>query len=114
MSLILAGCVSSGIKVSDDKLSSLEVNKTTKSEVLQSLGKPSSQIKNSDGTSVIVYSRVKASAKATSYIPIVGLFAGGVNSEATNVILHFDASETLTNYQTTSAENDTSTGLLSN
>lgn len=73
--------------------------------------------KEVDGTSngvgtTLTYAHTKARTKGITLIPIVGLFAGGVNAEVTSVILRFDNKDILTSYETTTSEQDVSTGII--
>lgn len=61
------------------------------------LGKPSSLIRSSDGTSIAIYSRAHTRIKGTSFIPLIGLFAGGAKSSASTTIYTFGHDGVLTN-----------------
>lgn len=78
-----------GTQVKPEQLSALKVGKTTMSEVIQSLGKPSVVTTNADGTKMLMYTYAHAQARASSFIPIVGAFAGGGDSNTSMVSLSF-------------------------
>src|SRR5216684_4527323 len=76
LALAVAGCYSGGVKVTEQQVRKFEVGKTTYAEVVKELGPPTSVMSNSNGTRSASYSYVMAKAKAASFIPVVGLFAG--------------------------------------
>ena len=82
--LAISGCFSSGTKVDQSTVSKFEIGETTKSEVISALGDPNNSTIKSDGTSSITYTYVQAQTKAASFIPYVGLFAGGADLESSN------------------------------
>ena len=67
--LALTSCVSMGTKVDQDKLARFEKGKTTYTEVIQQLGKPTQSTVNSDGTRKVVYTYMQSQAKASNFIP---------------------------------------------
>jgi len=105
--MIFVGCASSGVKVTEDQTSSFVKGQTTRAQVIQALGNPTSQTKMSDGTRIISYSYARARTRPTTFIPIVGLFAGGTDTHGSSVTLSFDANDKLIDI--TSMENDIST-----
>lgn len=109
----LAACVSMGTKVDQQKVAQFEKGKTTYAEVIQQLGKPTQSTMNSDGTRTIAYTYVQSQVKATNFIPIVGAFMGGAETENTSVTLHFDKNSILTDYSATEGGTSTGTGLSS-
>ena len=111
--LALTSCVSMGTKVDQDKLARFEKGKTTYTEVIQQLGKPTQSTVNSDGTRKVVYTYMQSQAKASNFIPIVGAFVGGADTENTNVTLDFDQNSLLTNYSATQGSSSMGTGINS-
>jgi outer membrane protein assembly factor BamE (lipoprotein component of BamABCDE complex) len=85
----LAGCVSSGTKVSEQQVSQFQKGKTTRAEVEAALGKPNGVSHSSSGVTAISYVFVTASPKAATFIPIVGMFAGGANAESATATFAF-------------------------
>ena len=109
----LTSCVSMGTKVDQDKLARFEKGKTTYAQVIEQLGKPTQSTLNSDGSRRIMYTYMQSQAKAANFIPIVGAFAGGADTENTNVMLEFDQNSMLTNYSATQGSTSMGTGLSS-
>ena len=55
------------------------VGKTSMAEVMAKMGKPNSVNTSSSGT-MLMYMNTKAHIKGASFVPIVGLFAGGAKT----------------------------------
>lgn len=109
--LLLASCVSSGVKVDPSKLSQFHKSETTYSEVIEKLGKPSQSAVLQDGTKVISYIWVSAQARPESFIPIAGAFVGGADSENSIVTLTFNGDGILQNYTSSQGSTGTGTGF---
>lgn len=109
----LSACMSMGKKVDQEKVSQFVKGKTTYAEVVQQLGKPSQSTINSDGSRTAMYMYIQSQANAASFIPIVGLFAGGANTENTTVTLSFDNKSVLTSYTASEGGSSMGTGITS-
>lgn len=109
----LTACMSMGTKVEQEKLSKFVKGKTTYAEVIQQLGKPNQSTINSDGSKTIMYMYTQSQAKASSFIPIVGSFMGGAESENTTVMLNFDKKSVLTSYTASEGGSSMGTGITS-
>ncbi len=111
--IILTSCMSYGTKVDQEKVSKFVKGKTTYSEVVQQLGKPTDQTVNSDGTKTLTYHYMQHQMDAASFIPYVGLFVGGSQTESTTVILNFDKNSVLVDYSASEGGANIGTGILS-
>lgn len=111
--LALNACMSYGTKVDQDKLSQFQKGKTTYAEVVEKLGKPTQNTINADGTRTIMYMYGQAQAKATNFIPFVGGFLGGAESENTSVVFNFDKRNILVSYTASEGGTQTGTGIMS-
>ena len=60
-----------------------------------------------------MYRYMQSQAKAANFIPIVGAFAGGADTENTNVTLDFDKDSLLTNYSASQGSSSMGTGINS-
>lgn len=109
----LSACMSYGTKVDQGKVSQFVKGKTTYSEVVQQLGKPNQSTINADGTRTAMYFYAQSQANAASFIPYVGAFMGGTQSENTNVILTFDKNSVLTSYSASEGGASMGTGIIS-
>lgn len=102
-----SGCVSSGNpSVTDETLTSqIQVNVSTKEDVRRILGQPNSISKHSGSLAMIPglpassassiieswnYTHIAVEVDGATFIPIVGLFAGGATSNLTSFTVVFD------------------------
>lgn len=110
---ILAGCATSGVQVGSEQTAAFKQGITTEADVVQKLGRPNNVLTSSDGGKTLTYSYANVQIRPSTFIPIVGLFAGGsdVRSSATSFV--FDKSGKLVSHNTVSNEYGTSTGLTS-
>ena len=91
----LAGTSASAAKVTLDQVAQFKVGAANYADVTGELGRPFSIEASSDGTKTITYSATEAHIKSASFIPVVGLFAGGATSDMTIIRFTFDASGVL-------------------
>lgn len=89
--LLLASCASSGVKVDQSSMAQFHKGQTTYADVVSALGKPSQSGLDDTGNRMIAYSYMSAQARPESFIPIVGAFVGGVDSETSTATFFFDA-----------------------
>lgn len=126
------GCVSSGNPAATDQvaISQIKIGTTTKEDVRRLLGNPSSIGKGSGNLSVRApfssdpratpaphfnyevwgYSHISVETDAATFIPIVGLFAGGATSSVTSVTIHFDEKGIVQYVQTTESQGHSGMG----
>lgn len=98
--LALVGCgTTSGTVITPTQLAKFEKGVTTPSDVILVLGKPNTTVSGSDGTKVMSYVYMKTSVKGATFVPVVGLFAGGAASNISSTTFSFDASGLLVSYQ---------------
>ena len=107
----LVGCASTGVKVSDEKLDSFKKGESTVSQVLAALGQPTTTMKMGDGTVMLQYAYSEASVRAASFIPVVGLVAGGSDIHVSTAVLRFDAEGKLIDVTRSSSQYGTGTGV---
>jgi len=98
INISLAACVSSGVKIDQSKVEALQKGKTTYAEARRNFGNPTSDTILPDGTRMVMYSYVGVQSHPENFIPIVGAFVGGADSEHTMVMLNFDQNGILKNY----------------
>lgn len=94
--VMVSGCMSMGREISADQFAQLEKGKTTIDEATRLLGPPNVRSLMPDGRVTLGYSYAHAQARPASFIPIVGLFAGGsdVRSSMTTLVFHNGILET--------------------
>ncbi|GBO88719.1 outer membrane protein assembly factor BamE domain-containing protein [Marinobacter salsuginis] len=102
MALVMTGCATVGTDVSNEQVRSLEIGETTRAEVIARLGEPNGVMSGNqlggDAVSGISYTYSKATSRATNFIPFVGLFAGGVDTQTKVLMVWFDKADVVTDY----------------
>jgi len=90
--LLFLGCASMGNpKVADfNPETQVEYGKTTKAEILTMLGEPNSKTYGPDGKEGWGYTYAQYQVKPATFIPVVGIFAGGSDVSGRNLIFLFD------------------------
>lgn len=112
IALAAAGCVSSGTKVTGDQLAQFKDGTTTEAQIVAKLGPPNSASTSTDGSKTDIYVHIAASANAASYIPVVGLFAGGAKGTNDSVVFNFDSKGVLKSHSSSTGQMALNTGLL--
>ncbi len=124
--LILSGCVSGGNPSILDQTAVGQIKEgvTTKDEVMKLLGKPNS-VGRGSGTfpgmvpalpavplkyEVWTYQHVSVETDAATFIPIVGLVAGGATSHVNSLTLYFDENGIVKYIQSHEAESKSGMG----
>jgi outer membrane protein assembly factor BamE (lipoprotein component of BamABCDE complex) len=111
-SLTLTGCASTGVQVDEAAVAKFEPGKTTYVEVVKALGPPTTSMVRSDGHRVILYTYAQARMRAATLVPLVGLFAGGMDTTSSNVSFEFDTHGVMINDSTSQTQLGAGTGLI--
>lgn len=77
--------------------------------VVTKLGRPNSTETNSDGTVTVRYLRVRTHVKGASFVPVIGLFAGGAKGKTTTKSFTFGADGLLKSYSSGDFQTECST-----
>ena len=96
---ILTGCVSSGRKLDPDRVDQIRKGVTTRAGVLELLGSPDQMTRDGNGNVTMFWQFTKATAKATNFIPVVNLFAGGADIQNQSVVVVIGANGIVTDLQ---------------
>lgn len=107
----LVGCASTGVQVKDEHLNEMKAGETTQADVLSRFGKPTTSMRNSDGTRTLMYVYAESRTRASTFIPFVGAFVGGVDTNSTSVMFRFDKEGKLIDYTSSESEMGTATGI---
>ena len=110
--LVCTACASGGTAVSESTASKFKEGVTTEADVLRVLGKPQNTMVTANHHRILVYVGVSAHANAASYIPVVGLFAGGGTGTSSTATFDFDPTGKLVTLTHSSGQTDVHTGLL--
>ncbi|NTW53068.1 MAG: hypothetical protein HGB22_10860 [Chlorobiaceae bacterium] len=95
--LMLVGCSNSETRISDDKLHSLVIGKSTQAEVLKSMGNPTSTTVNVSGNQTLLYSEEKRQKKQS----------GGESVKSRVVVLEIGPDGLLSGISTTDSSIET-------
>lgn len=88
--LTLGGCASYGNKIDRNYASNIQKGVTTESDVIANLGKPASTTLNAQGDRVLTYFHSKTTVHASTFVPIVGAFMAGADTEMTTLTVSID------------------------
>lgn len=86
--------------ITDDQLASLRVGVTTYDEVVTQFGRPVTVETTSDGSRTIIYTVTHARAKVATFVPVVGMFAGGAKGSTHVQRFEFDPKGVLSKVST--------------
>jgi outer membrane protein assembly factor BamE (lipoprotein component of BamABCDE complex) len=113
--LLIASCGgSSGTKVDQAQITQFKPGITTYDQVAAALGPPSGTTQASDGTKTLIYVHTETSIHGATFIPVVGMFAGGADAQQQSVIFTFDKNGVLANYSTTQVQACSNNGINPN
>lgn len=111
LAIAIAGCASAGVKVTAEQLATLQVGKTTIKDVVERLGPPTMRLVAADGSATFIYSYAQTSTRAATFVPVVGLFAGGADTQASSASLRFAPDGTLLDYTSSDTQIHSGTGV---
>ncbi|EGI1888653.1 hypothetical protein IF583_004544, partial [Salmonella enterica] len=91
----ISGCSTSGNqKIKNETAQSLQLkiikNKTTKSEIISKLGEPDTRTTLDDGNEQWRYFMYNNQFNATTFIPVLGLFTGGSQTQSKTLEIDFN------------------------
>jgi len=79
--VFLSGCVTSGTKIDQNKVTQIKEGITTEQNVIQLLGNPYTKTLTSDGRTIMLYHYVKVKNRASNFIPVANLLVGGMDMQ---------------------------------
>lgn len=109
--LCVAGCAATGVKITADQLQELRKGETTLQQVESRLGPPTTRTVAADGTISLMYIYAESRVRAATFVPIVGVFAGGADTRSNMAMLRFGADRKLIDYTTSESAYGTGTGV---
>ena len=112
----LGGCASTGSQAlaGADQASvdqHIVRGKTTKADVVAYLGNPNSVTTVDASSQSWMYIYASARAKGATFIPVVGLFAGGMNSDSKVLMITFDQAGVVKTYTFSASTSDLRNGM---
>ena len=113
---LINGCSTSGNqKIKNETAQSLQSkiikDKTTKTELLAQLGEPDTRTTLDSGNEQWRYFMYNNQFNAVSFIPVVGLFTGGSQTQSKTLDIEFNG-QTVSKWSFSSDNNNTKSGIL--
>ena len=108
---LLTGCASVGHKLDETKVAQIKKGITTREQVLQLVGSPDQITRDGNGNVTFQYLYCRATAKASSFIPVVGAFAGGANVQNQMLMVTFGPNSVVNDLISTYGGNSVDTGV---
>ncbi|MEO5348460.1 MAG: nuclear transport factor 2 family protein [Magnetococcus sp. YQC-3] len=112
MVMLLSACATAGKEIKPEELSEFKKGKTTVEQVVAKLGDPTTASISDGGVRTLTYTFSHYQMRATSFIPYVGLFAGGADVRANSVVFTFGTDGRMTSYRTTQSQTGITSGLM--
>ena len=111
MSLFLIGCASTGHKIDQSAVSRIQNGVTTKAEVINLIGSPEMITKKGNGDTVFVYHYIRSSVKPATFIPYIGAFVGGADTQQQMTNITFGPDGIVKDYSSTQGGMETNMNL---
>ena len=108
---LLCGCAAAGVEVKPSQMTQFKRGVTTEQDVLAALGQPTNQTMTADGSQVWIYSYASMQTRPATFIPIVGLFAGGADTRQTMAMLRFGPDGKLIDYMSSAGGTGSASGV---
>jgi hypothetical protein len=106
---LLAGCMSAGVEVRSEQMSSFRPGVTTLQDVTATLGPASVQTALDDGSTLLIYTFVTSRPHPESFLPFIGPLVGGADTRSSATVFLFDVHGILKRASTTTS--NVGTGL---
>ena len=87
--MAMTACTTAGRPIDHERAAAFVPGKTTYQEVVAALGPPTSSMTAPNGRLTIAYSHLVYRTSPATFIPVVGLFAGGANMQSDTIALTF-------------------------
>jgi outer membrane protein assembly factor BamE (lipoprotein component of BamABCDE complex) len=111
LALALAACSSSGTKVDHAQMAQFHKGSTTSSQVIAALGDPSQTSYDDAGNKTLTYTYIHSDTKATTFIPVVGLFNNGATVQNNTATFTFNKQDVLTKMTQSEGSRDVHNGI---
>jgi len=109
--MMLAGCATTGVQVDPARVAEFKPGLTTRAEIEQAIGRPMIAQTLPDGKAVMTYVFAHAQVRPTSFIPIIGAFAGGSDVRSNSVTIMLDKNGRYESNTSTNMEMGSATGF---
>lgn len=92
INLAFSGCSSVGHNFDSRKISEIKKGETTETDLIAAFGQPDQRGYNSEKGTVWTWLYTQATVKGATFIPLVGAFAGGVDTKNKTLVVYLDDS----------------------
>jgi hypothetical protein len=106
----LSGCMTTGVRVTAEQLAGLKEGVATEVDVTKVLGKPQSTSTSSDGTRMLVFAYMNYQVNGATFIPVVGLVAGGSTMDTSTTVFTFGKDGKMISYNVTESQHQSRNG----
>ena len=96
--LLISGCASAGVQVKPEQLAALRPGVTTMNDAISRLGSPTGRAISSDGSVTLTYVYSHTQVRPETFIPYIGAFVGGADTQSNAVSLKFGPDGKLIEY----------------
>jgi len=104
------GCATVGRKIDFSKVDKIKIDKTTQKQVLFYLGSPDT-ITRQKGQTIYMYQYVNVSSRPENFIPIIGSFVGGMDTQSQMVMITFNQDGIVKDVYSSMSSSDVDSGL---
>lgn len=111
MFLAIPACVSVGRKIDQSAADKIEKGKTTREQVVSLIGSPEMITRNSNGDTVFIYNYTRSTAKPATFIPYIGPFVGGANTQHQSTSVTFGPDGVVKAFSSTQGSMESNIGL---
>jgi hypothetical protein len=108
----LLGCSTSGTKIDPATVATFRPGVTTYPQVVAALGEPTMTNRMQDGSVIIAYGYAQFRTSPATFIPVVGLFAGGGSMHSESVSFTFEPNGVMRG--STAGTSQASSGMVPN
>lgn len=117
MALLLAGCATSGnVKMKDQTQSSISQQitegKTTKSELIQALGQPTTVSFTDGGNEVWTYKHSREVSHVRNFIPYVNMISSGADTTTKELVVMFNKNDVVSKYTMREIQGTSNQGVI--
>jgi len=106
----LVGCATVGRKIDFNKVDKIKIGVTTQKQVLSYLGSPDT-ITRQGGQIIYMYQYVKVSSRPQNFIPIIGAFASGMDTQSQMVMIKINQDGIVKDVYSSISSSDIDSGL---
>jgi hypothetical protein len=107
----ISGCASAGREFDQAQVDHFQTGHTTEAEVISTMGQPNAYSSGLAGQHVLIYTYAHTQVRAATFVPVVGMFAGGADTASQSASFTFSANGVLQNVSRSGLNISSSNGL---